>query len=402
MPALHRRTFLSAGICLGLSGCLNRFRDDRNTEPADRRVTPDANPTDWPRPTRSPANNLVSPAATPPKTEPTVEWQVDTPTTCDRLVIVDKTIVASTAESVHAVSLTDGTERWRVDEGGRVVNAIAGRCYVIRAETVIALTVETGETIWEHEFDRWAIDLIELDGTVYVTTDDGLFGLHADSGEKRWHVDSDGREGFLAVVDGDLQWANDRQYTIFAVDGAHEPTIDQQYSLSTETSTIRPNAPTVVDGTIAIGGADINFGAETPVRVIDRDVVYSRVFEPYMLTPAIVDDRILIAGYDNRSGAMETSTVAACSHDLDERLWETTVDEPIGAPAVADGVIYTGGGYPAQSGDRRGKLYALTVDTGEVLWEIETAGANAGHPLALVGESIVLGSHDGISMLSPA
>lgn len=98
----------------------------------------------------------------------------------------------------------------------------------------------------------------------------------------------------------------------------------------------------------------------------------------------------------NGTDALDGSTVAALEPDTGGPIWETTVHEPVGPPAVGDGVIYAGGGHPSEPADETGHLFALEAETGDVLWEIDTDGAFAGHPLALVEDVVVIGTRTGV------
>ena len=55
------------------------------------------------------------------------------------------------------------------------------------------------------------------------------------------------------------------------------------------------------------------------------------------------------------------------------QLWRIPLDEElIGSPAVADGLVFVYGG--SYYSDPRGRLFALSVSTGEVVWQAATHG----------------------------
>ena len=59
------------------------------------------------------------------------------------------------------------------------------------------------------------------------------------------------------------------------------------------------------------------------------------------------------------------------------QLWRTPLDEElIGSPAVADGLVYVYGG--SYHDDPRGRLFALSVSTGQVVWQAATHGGQCG------------------------
>lgn len=63
------------------------------------------------------------------------------------------------------------------------------------------------------------------------------------------------------------------------------------------------------------------------------------------------------------------------------------------SPAVADGVVYVGGGNP-YGADDSGTLLALGADDGSPRWQTETPGPVYGAP-AVVGDLVVVGTTDG-------
>ncbi|WP_306052662.1 outer membrane protein assembly factor BamB family protein [Natronococcus wangiae] len=109
--------------------------------------------------------------------------------------------------------------------------------------------------------------------------------------------------------------------------------------------------------------------------------------------------RLLVVGYDNSSSGLDEATVAALDRDTGDPIWEETLPQPVGPPAVADGVCYAGGGQTGYSEAEPGGLFALEVETGDLLWERDTAGSISGHALALVDDAIVFGTDEGVVVL---
>ncbi|WP_440770354.1 outer membrane protein assembly factor BamB family protein [Natronorubrum sp. DTA28] len=406
MPVTRRRALVAIAAAGGVAGCTDRLFSDESDDmsPADRRVAasyePDAG--EWIRASRSFANDLVSTTAQPPRDEPSERWAAgDSATTS--IVVADGVVFAGGRTGLEARRLEDGDLRWDDDESVVFLAAIDGRCYVANSEALVALDAETGDVVWRHELaDNSRIrSFLEVEGTVYYTADGDLHGLHADTGDRRWTVDGKGRDGTLALADGTLHWTTMQTHRLLEPEGASRPSERSTIPLDGYDSRIRPLEPAVVDGTIALGGFDEDFRHGAPVRSLSsRGTIWSRPFEPYVPTPAMVGSRLLATGYDNRSnGGLDESTVASFDLETGDPHWETAVPEPVGPPAVANGVIYTGGGHPNKSATETGHLFALDVETGDVRWDIETDGASAGHPLALVDDVVVLGTRAGVVVL---
>lgn len=82
--------------------------------------------------------------------------------------------------------------------------------------------------------------------------------------------------------------------------------------------------------------------------------------------------------------------MAALERDAGDPIWTETLPQPVGPPAVADGVCYAGGGQTGGSDAEPGGLFALEVETGELRRERNTPGSTGGHAPALVDDAIVL------------
>lgn len=429
-PLASRRALLTAigtaGLSLSVSGCLSRLSGDAferlsdDTSAADRRVPVDyePGPDEWLRPTRTLSNDLVSSAA-PPRASPSERWSVSTAEPVSSLAVADDVVYAGTRDRLHALSLEDGERLW-TEAVGRYVQVIDGRCYTVSSEAIVARDAATGERHWRHELDGWFRDLVEVDGTVYYTDRNGLTGLHADTGERRWTLEVDhARDSTLAVADGALHWFTTESYRVLEPNGGERPVERRTVPFGDTYSGGDPGPPVLVDGAAyaSYWGSGVTGEAGTVRAVTTAGIRWYRPFEPGTLPPAVLDDRLVVAGYDNAASAMDESRVATLDLETGSTRWETTVPEPVGPPAIANGAVYLGGahpgepsvhvesdseetsGYDGRPAAEAGGLFAVDVDTGDLLWDRPMGGSFAGYPLALVDDSVVVGTSSGVTVL---
>lgn len=405
MPSIRRRAVLGLVTAGTLAGCTDRlsFGDDENTSPADRRVSPsEPGAGDWLRPTRSVDNDLVSPTATPPRDDPAERWRTTDPGRVTSIVVADGVVFAGGHEGCAAFRLEDGERLWSDtgDDGGRPLAVVDGRCYTVASNALVAREVETGAAIWRYESaDRLRVnDLVELEGTVYCPVDGDLYGIHADTGDHRWMLEDDGYHGYLAVADDELHWVTPETYRVLTPNGPERP--DERGAVALEDDAYAaPSYPAVVDRTIGLGGWSMDGPNDVASigTLTTRGTIWKRPFERATLTPAVLEDRLLVVGYDN--GALDEASVAALERETGDPIWERTLPQPVGPPAVADGVCYVGGGRTGDSETDPGSVFALEVETGDLRWERDTPGSIGGHALALVDDAVVVGTDEGLVVL---
>lgn len=219
--------------------------------------------------------------------------------------------------------------------------------------------------------------------TVYVGSYDGtLYAVDTDSGESRWQFETDTPEhgpGAIytspAVVD-DVVYVGNRTgylYALDAVDGTERWQVDLGEGGVT-------GAPAVVDDVVYVGegtrvmalqdgeklwtferGRDT--GGDPPA--VANGLVYAGGFVERSNDSS---DRAVVHALDARTGKLEwqfeRSTRPGEDGNGKSRSNKDTNEKAWGTPAVANGIVYVGGGD--------GILYALDAATGEKQWDTST------------------------------
>ncbi len=141
------------------------------------------------------------------------------------------------------------------------------------------------------------------------------------------------------------------------------------------------SSPAVVEGVVYVGGEDHVFYAIDAGTGIER-----WRFETggkIRSSPVVADGSVYFTSYDGNVYALDAATG-------DER-WRVTRfgDDLVSSPAVADGVVYVGGG-----GLDGGNMTALNAEDGEQIWRYGVA-ANVATSPTVVGGIVYFGSDDG-------
>ena len=174
----------------GVAGCLGSIGE--STPTPQRQVEPPMEPAagTWPSSLYDPRNTATNPDASPPRSSPTTQWTVPFDEYVWTVVVGPDHVFASSRERTIAVG-KDGSEQWTVGVGGDL-RYVAGRLYV-SGGALLALDAATGEAQWRAfaDDDENPGTVYEARGTVYVTSELGFHGLHPDTGERLWRVETD-------------------------------------------------------------------------------------------------------------------------------------------------------------------------------------------------------------------
>lgn len=195
--------------------------------------------------------------ATGPATEPTVDWKV---TADDEMqgapVIVDGTVLAGSWDNtLYAVELSSGDERWTFDAGGSQSSpvAVASETVFLGAgETVAALDIESGEPYWTTTIEsRCRGGPVVGDGQLYVPTQDKLLAMSAASGDQLWDTGTAGPIPSTPHLTDETVYFTSADGNIYAVSTDGETRWQKRISSSGGFP-----SPTAVDGTVYFGWGD--------------------------------------------------------------------------------------------------------------------------------------------------
>jgi outer membrane protein assembly factor BamB len=271
MPSITRRTLLgtlATGVAVGVAGCSSSCPDDDAPEPSTVIGTDDAaRPFEtlpsgsWPSP-RFDAGNTGHPPSRQPPTDPSLRWRTtlsaprvdDVAADASPPTVADGTVYLATGAGAVALSLRDGTERWRATDlapatGPRVGDGTTlaapvvgdGVVYLATEAGAVALHADDGSTAWRNT-DAAATGVPTVDGdTVFVPTADGLVGLDADDGRRLWTADVNAT--LPAVADGTVVVAGESTVAMDATTGVRRWSAPARSEFH----------PVVADGTVYLG-----------------------------------------------------------------------------------------------------------------------------------------------------
>ena len=271
--------------------------------------------------------------------------------------------------------------------------------------STLALDGDTGEIRWyyQHMRDHWDLDhpferlLVD---TVVAPDPDAVRWLNPDlvPGEKRKVVTGiPGKTGIVYTLDratGEFLWATPTisQNVVFDIDGETGAVSENEDFVFTAMGQMHLICPST------IGGRDWEAGAYSPVTNA-MYVPMRNVCMPAMATDS-PDASLAIYGlavdYTMAPGKEAQGAVYAVSAETGRILW---VHEQ---RAATMSLVTTGGGL-VFGGDVNGRFKAFDQRTGEVLWEINLGSPVTGFPIsyAVDGRQYVAVStgHSGISSL---
>ena len=282
--------------------------------------------------------------------------------------------------NVYALNTADGKEVWRFKTGGAVIGrpTVEGPYLYVPSDDGILykLSRKDAKAVWKfdthggavtravlHEFsadfDIFQSSASVADGTVYIgSADKRLYAVDAESGQERWHFDTQGMvRSTPRVADGRVFFgSNDNGlYAVDAAKGTLLWKLDAREPL--------PIEPLVVGDTVYLGGES------------------SDMFAIDAATGAIRWKKFLWGSYVDSSARMRDGVLYIGSSDyqllfaLDPKdgheIWRfDTGGWAWPTPAVTDTQVFIGASsgmvYPIQH--RAGAFYAVDRASGKLLW----------------------------------
>jgi outer membrane protein assembly factor BamB len=292
---------------------------------------------------------------------------------------------------------------------------------------------------YETDGDVWSSPVV-ADGRLFIgSTDENLYALDADSGDKQWQFETAHRvEGTPAIHDGRVYFGSyDR--TVYALDGDTGREVWHH-----ETEGVIRSSPTVVGNRVYIGVGCVNLACQAHteeelaesgwIYCLDRetgDLVWDQTLgNEVVSTPAVADGSVYIGSSDARLYALDATTgdedwtydmgdwiwaspaigggsvfvadfdsvVAAVDARTGEERWtyDTFGAYISGSAGVDDEVVYIGAtpSNAPQSGERdNATVFALDRETGAERWTVEMAALETGSSPAVTDETVFIGSH---------
>jgi outer membrane protein assembly factor BamB len=270
-------------------------------------------------------------------------------------VVGDGTAYVAGDLKVGAYDLLTGEERWVFEPDRTTVSPAlgCGTLYVTTRQETLALSLDDGSVRWRADVGtvHYGSPAV-VDDTVYVSSG-GVTALDAETGERRW--DSGSQNGTaLAVADkvyGYGHFEGTESIAAFTHDG------DEAWR--TEVAEVA-STPTVADGTVYVAKRN---GKLTALDASDGSVEWRAEIEwGVYSSPAVAEDRVVVsAGNGEEALGIDTET--------GEVQWRFETGLSSVAPTVVgDSVIVHGDGY-----------HLLDLETGERLrhWPVQHAGSQA-------------------------
>ena len=283
--------------------------------------------------------------------------------------------------NMYALNASNGCPLWKYTNGysfNTVPAVVNGAVYVASVEnsTLYALNASTGAVLWEFGAGPYGLESSPtvVDGVVYFGSDNyNVYGLNASTGALLWYYSTDWPVATSPAVANGVVYVASNKGTAYALNastgaflwayGTGSPSFPLHRWLPTALSTSEAMAYYPLLVRFGRWHRSANLGITTPGPVWARP-------------------RLPTACYTFRAGTLGVSALDANSGTL---IWNAGIDGS--SPAVANGVVYSGGGDPY--------LYALDAETGAVLWRGQTMGQPvAGSPVVADGV-VYIESNDG-------
>ncbi len=303
-------------------------------------------------------------AATGPIGNPVLRWrfQAHGPITKNISIVRGVAYVESDDGVLHALDASDGTERWRVTVA---TGTTAGTAVV---DGLVYVTDTDGRF---HAFDatngteRWASrDVVKTDSTfvvgratIYVSSLAGeVVALDAKTGDVRWRTKvADGGDVYAPALAGDRLFVGGQRSGFVALDAQ-----TGEIRWRADTGSDQLATSTYADGiAYSGGGADSTVGTERAFDPATGRLLWKA--DEAVYAPAVANG---VAYSGSRAGVL-VARDARTGRDV----WRRQFHGVVRAPVIAGNVVYV----PA---DGEHRVYGLDAASGDVLWSFDVDSAN--------------------------
>jgi outer membrane protein assembly factor BamB len=255
------------------------------------------------------------------------------------LVVSDGTVYFNDSDTVYAINAHTGELRWSFTGVGfhlygtpAVSNGTVYTCS--DSQYVYALDAGTGKLKWKHRAGYPGVaSPVVVNGVVYVSWATSIYALDANTGSRIW------------------QYTN--HYDIYS-------------------------AAAVADGTVYLTHYSENDSYLYALNVTDGSLIwkYDTVFYGNGFgSPAVSHGMVYLAAIDN---------VYAFNATTGSIVWQYSPSLTLGSVAVANGMVYVGGGT----------IFALDAKTGTLIWSNNTVFENQNSPAVANGVLYVASTND--------
>ncbi|WP_338738906.1 PQQ-binding-like beta-propeller repeat protein [Haloplanus salilacus] len=400
MPSIDRRTFLgtlSTGVALGLAGCSSSCPDSDSPQPDTVVDTGDVGSGfdrlpggSWPTPRFDAGNTGHARPHRTPTDSPSLRWRTRLPTPdiegldagTSPPTVADGRVYLTTGTGVVALSLRDGSTRWRntdvgrpIGEGRELAAPVVGDAAVFAATTdgLLALAPDDGAVDWRYAVSATGPPAL-VDAGPVLPTGDGVVALTPEGSERWSAATGEVSEPPLAAAEGTVVAAGDG---VTAVDAA---TGDRLWDSPVQSQ----SHPVVADGVVYLGTYEglvaLDLADGTERWTADRGS--GRAF-----TAPVVTDETVYAVERPAEAGDATFAFDRTDDGPPEPRWCSYVGEGAVA-AAADGhalALQSGGGL---EGGPPARLVAFTRRFGEAMWGF--ANSERALPPAVLDGAVVV------------
>lgn len=295
-------------------------------------------------------------------------------------IIAENRVFFGNSEGIiYALDARTGKPDWQYKTGGRVMGrptldssylyALSDDGYLYKLER------KSGKMVWRFDthggavardlpgpksqaYDYQSSAATVLNGIVYIgSADKKLYAVDAESGQEKWHFDTQGIvRSTPAVADG-LVYFGSYDNHVYAVDA-------KTGALRWKFDTLEPvvSSPLVADRTVYIGSRSSDLFA--------FDAATGKVKWKYFYWSSWVESSARLHKGVLYVGSSDYQQVFAIDAERGKRVWNVGIDGSAwSSPAVTDGHVYIGVvGVVGYFIEHRGGFFAIDRATGNIAW----------------------------------